>query len=296
MSDVTIKQLAGVLGMSVDKLLTQLDGAGMKFSAPDQVVSSTEKVKLLASCRRTHGKIEKKPRTVRRGRLRSNGKTVSELTVNQGAARGKTVNVEVRQKRTYVKRSTMAEGQDVDPEREDRAEEIAGSQAQAVKARSWPARIRIRRRFEEEAKLRAAEEARSQRRSARALPEWETKPAAAVTTPEVCRQTKERQRSAHKTAEPERVSTGRRTSRTWRGVVAGEPAHKHKPSTARTRCAGRRRRRGRGALFRCGTASFRCRSCASRCGQEETETSGRATARSSGRPHGILQGRWRDGA
>ena len=46
-------------------------------------------------------------------------KTVSELTVNQGAARGKTVNVEVRQKRTYVKRSTMVEGQEVDPERED---------------------------------------------------------------------------------------------------------------------------------------------------------------------------------
>ena len=56
MSDVTIKQLAGVLGMGVDKLITQLSEAGMKFSSPDQVVSSTEKVKLLGFLRRTHGK------------------------------------------------------------------------------------------------------------------------------------------------------------------------------------------------------------------------------------------------
>ena len=59
MSDVTIKQLAGVLGMGVDKLITQLAEAGMKFSSPEQVVSSTEKVKLLGFLRRTHGKTEK---------------------------------------------------------------------------------------------------------------------------------------------------------------------------------------------------------------------------------------------
>ncbi|HEX7769755.1 MAG TPA: translation initiation factor IF-2 N-terminal domain-containing protein, partial [Dokdonella sp.] len=45
MSDVTIKQLAKVLGTPVDKLLSQLGEAGMKFSDPEQVISSTEKVK-----------------------------------------------------------------------------------------------------------------------------------------------------------------------------------------------------------------------------------------------------------
>src|SRR5579863_5219132 len=120
MSDVTIKQLAGVLGMSVDKLITQLDGAGMKFSSPDQVVSSTEKVKLLGFLRRTHGKGENAavedsaPRQVTLKR-----RTVSELTVNQGATRGKTVNVEVRQKRTYIKRSEISPEQQPDAERED---------------------------------------------------------------------------------------------------------------------------------------------------------------------------------
>ena len=89
MSDVTIKQLAGVLGMSVDKLLTQLDGAGMKFSSPDQVVSSTEKVKLLGFLRRTHGKDREQQEDNSPRQITLKRKTVSELTVNQGAARGK---------------------------------------------------------------------------------------------------------------------------------------------------------------------------------------------------------------
>ena len=58
MSDVTIKQLAKVLGTPIDKLLAQLAEAGMKFTNPDQVISSTEKVKLLGFLRRTHGKHE----------------------------------------------------------------------------------------------------------------------------------------------------------------------------------------------------------------------------------------------
>ena len=58
MSDVTVNQLAQVLGMSADRLLAQLSEAGMKFDRADQVVSSTEKVKLLGFLRRTHGKQE----------------------------------------------------------------------------------------------------------------------------------------------------------------------------------------------------------------------------------------------
>ncbi|HST27737.1 MAG TPA: translation initiation factor IF-2 [Rudaea sp.] len=160
MSDVTIKQLAGVLGMSVDKLLVQLDEAGMKFSGPDQVVSSTQKVKLLGFLRRTHGKGEKaaeedtSPRQITLKR-----KSVSELTVNQGAARGKTVAVEVRQKRTYVKRSSVVESQEIDPEREDALKKLQESQARN-QAEQAALKQRDQRRADEEAKLRAAEEAR----------------------------------------------------------------------------------------------------------------------------------------
>jgi translation initiation factor IF-2 len=159
MSDVTIKQLAGVLGMGVDKLLVQLAEAGMKFSSPDQVVSSTEKVKLLGFLRRTHGKVEKEVEDTGPRQITLKRKTVSELTVNQGAARGKTVNVEVRQKRTYVKRSSVSEDQPIDAEREDALKKLAESQLKR-EGEELARKDQERRRLEEETKLRAAEEAR----------------------------------------------------------------------------------------------------------------------------------------
>jgi translation initiation factor IF-2 len=137
MSDVTIKQLAQVLGMPVDKLLTQLGEAGMKFSDQEQVISSTEKVKLLGFLRRTHGKSEaaaevddSAPRQVTLKR-----RTVGELKVAAPGGRGatgaaKTVNVEVRAKRTYVKRSVIAEEASAEPEREDAVRKLQESQQQ----------------------------------------------------------------------------------------------------------------------------------------------------------------------
>jgi len=43
----TIRKLAQLVNTPVEKLLEQLAQAGMKFSGPDQVVTSAEKVKLL---------------------------------------------------------------------------------------------------------------------------------------------------------------------------------------------------------------------------------------------------------
>jgi len=200
MSDVTIKQLAGVLGMSVDKLLTQLDGAGMKFSSPDQVVSSTEKVKLLGFLRRTHGKGEREQENNSPQQITLKRKTVSELTVNQGAARGKTVNVEVRQKRTYVKRSSVADGQDIDPEREDALRKLQESQLKR-EAEENARQEQEKRRQEEEAKMRAAEEAKRAAEEARVRAETESKqPADAAAKPE---KAKEERPAARPAARPE---------------------------------------------------------------------------------------------
>ncbi|MEP7043779.1 MAG: translation initiation factor IF-2 [Dokdonella sp.] len=164
MSDVTIKQLAKVLGTPIDKLLAQLAEAGMKFNDPEQSISSTEKVKLLGFLRRTHGKNEAPveanaaPRQVTLKR-----RTVSEITVvpGQRGASAKTVNVEVRQKRTYVKRSVVDEENQahVDPEREDAIRKLGESQLK----RETEEQIRVdaeRRRQEEDSRVRAAEDAR----------------------------------------------------------------------------------------------------------------------------------------
>ncbi len=165
MSDVTIKQLAKVLGTPVDKLLTQLGEAGMKFSDPDQVISSTEKVKLLGFLRRTHGKKEETPVEASSSprQITLKRRTVSEITVvpGQRGASAKTVNVEVRQKRTYVKRSVVEEETQaqIDPEREDAIRKLGESQ-QKREAEEQQRAEADRRRQEEDAKQRAAEEAR----------------------------------------------------------------------------------------------------------------------------------------
>jgi len=166
MSDVTIKQLALVLGMPVDKLLGQLGEAGMKFSDPEQVISSTEKVKLLGFLRRTHGKGEavvetedSSPRQITLNRRR-----VSELKVATPGGRGatagaaKTVNVEVRGKRTYVKRSVIAEEAGADSERMEATRKLQESQQQ--RELEEQERLEAERRRHEEAEQRAAEKQR----------------------------------------------------------------------------------------------------------------------------------------
>src|SRR5690348_10096139 len=174
MSDVTIKQLAGVLGMTEDKLLTQLAEAGMSFKSPDQVISSTEKVKLLGFLRRTHGKREEarteeaSPRQVTLKRRK-----VSEITVGGGrGANAKTVNIEVRAKRTYVKRSVIAEEANADSEREEARRLLAESQEQREREEAERAE-QDRRRQEEQAKLQAAEEERKRAEEERARAEAE---------------------------------------------------------------------------------------------------------------------------
>ncbi|KQZ74708.1 translation initiation factor IF-2 [Rhodanobacter sp. Root561] len=183
MSDVTIKQLAQVLGMPVDKLLTQLGEAGMKFSDQEQVISSTEKVKLLGFLRRTHGKSEavaevddSAPRQITLKR-----RTVGELKVATPGGRGaaataKTVNVEVRAKRTYVKRSVIAEEASAEPEREDAVRKLQESQQQ--REQEERERIEAEQRRQAEAQQRALDDQQrkaeqEQREAEAAVPEVE---------------------------------------------------------------------------------------------------------------------------
>src|SRR6185437_10749764 len=154
-----------VLGMPVDKLLTQLGEAGMKFSDQEQVISSTEKVKLLGFLRRTHGKSEAAaevddaaPRQITLRR-----RTVGELKVAGSGGRGaaasaKTVNVEVRAKRTYVKRSVIAEEASAEPEREDAVRKQQREQEDRE-------RLDAERRRELEAKQRVLDEQQRQQES-----------------------------------------------------------------------------------------------------------------------------------
>jgi translation initiation factor IF-2 len=106
----TIRKLADLVNAPVEKLLEQLAEAGMRFDGPDQVVTSTEKMKLLGFLRRTHGKADKPaedaaaPKKITLNRSRK-----QELTVGGGKNRA-TVDVLVRKKVTLVKPTEMAGG------------------------------------------------------------------------------------------------------------------------------------------------------------------------------------------
>ena len=104
MSQVTVAQLAEVLGISVDKLITQMGKANIELSSASDTVSNDDKKKLLAHLRSSHGKSESDATAPRKVTLKR--KSMSELRIQGSGPRAstKTVNVEFRKSRTYVKR------------------------------------------------------------------------------------------------------------------------------------------------------------------------------------------------
>ena len=59
MSEVTVKQLAEVLGISLDQLIDQLENAGISIKSADDAISNEDKRQLLAYLRDSHGKDKK---------------------------------------------------------------------------------------------------------------------------------------------------------------------------------------------------------------------------------------------
>lgn len=103
MAQVTVQQLAEVVGASVDRLLTQMGEAGLPHTKAEEAVSDEDKQTLLAYLKRSHGESTKAPKKITLKR-----KTISTLK-SSGSQGKKTVAVEVRKKRTYVKRDQAAE-------------------------------------------------------------------------------------------------------------------------------------------------------------------------------------------
>jgi translation initiation factor IF-2 len=108
MADVTVKQLAQVVGIPVERLLSQLQDAGMTFDDDSQVVNEEQKRTLLSYLNKNKGG-ERDVAQPQRITLRR--KSVSKVQLGNDARKGKTVNIEVRKKRTYVKRSALIEQQ-----------------------------------------------------------------------------------------------------------------------------------------------------------------------------------------
>src|ERR1700734_282937 len=106
MADVTIAQFADVLKVPVDRLIAQLDQAGITVSSPEELISEEAKLELLTHLRRSHGHGGECSAP---SRITLKRKTQSELKLASNQGRARTVNVEVRRKRTYIKRDVLEE-------------------------------------------------------------------------------------------------------------------------------------------------------------------------------------------
>src|SRR5215469_6615034 len=167
MAEVTVSQFAEVLKVPVDRLLVQLDQAGIKVSGPDARITDDAKLELLTHLRRTHGSDDAggdgAPRKITLKR-----KTQSELKLASAQGRARTVNVEVRRTRNYIKRDVLQEQARAQQDELDHRRREAEAAARAENERAENERrererleAENRRRVEEEeARRRAQEDAR----------------------------------------------------------------------------------------------------------------------------------------
>ncbi|KEF30588.1 Translation initiation factor 2 [Marinobacter nitratireducens] len=171
MAEVTVKQLAEDVGAPVDRLLKQIVEAGLTARSAEDSVSSDEKQQLLAYLRKAHGEAEAEPRKITLKR-----KTTTTLK----AGKAKTVNVEVRKRRTYVKRAELQPEPEV-AKPEEPVEEQAAVEApaeEAPKVETGAAEVEAQAPVEPEVKEEApaTEESKSEEKAAEPEPEVAAEP------------------------------------------------------------------------------------------------------------------------
>ncbi|MFW2404816.1 MAG: translation initiation factor IF-2 [Gammaproteobacteria bacterium] len=163
MSEVTITQFAEVLKVPVERLLAQLEEAGIENGGPDSLITDDAKMELLTHLRKAHGRkgedVKASPKKITLKR-----RSQSELRLAGSQGRSRTVNVEVRKKRTYVKRDVLEnaarqEQEAIEAKRVAEEEERLAAQRQAEEAREAKAQ-EARREEEEKARLEREEEER----------------------------------------------------------------------------------------------------------------------------------------
>ena len=109
MSGVTVAQFAETLKVSVERLLVQLEEAGVTSAkAAEDVISDDAKMELLNHLRRSHGQTADKL-SVSPSKITLIRRDKSELKLSGAQGRSRTVNVEVRRKKSYIKRDVLEE-------------------------------------------------------------------------------------------------------------------------------------------------------------------------------------------
>jgi translation initiation factor IF-2 len=209
MASNNVAQFAAELKMPAGVLLEQLQAAGVTKASEDDSLSETDKARLLDHLRKSHGSTDADKR-----KITLTKRHTSEIKQSDATGKARTIQVEVRKKRTFVRRDeTSAENGDAsnhvaeadvdDLELQRREEEarheaeLLEKQAQELKARQEQlereeaerqareaaAEAERRRAEEEAAKKRAAAEAAAREQAQAAKPAQAAQPAAAKAEP-----------------------------------------------------------------------------------------------------------------
>ena len=223
MSDVTVEQFAEVLKVTVDKLLAQLEEAGIRSLGPKDRISEDAKHELLAHLRKAHGKAQDggAPRKITLRR-----KAQSEIKVAAPLGKARMVAVEVRRQRTYIKRDVLEEQARVAQEVIDQQREVESAERAAAEQllRHEVETREQQRREREESERRTAEEASKRQAEEQARREAEQK----------AREQAEKERRAReeKARKPAEDDKGTRYGRQELHIAGGLSA-RHKKGRAR---------------------------------------------------------------
>ena len=209
MAVTTVAQFAAQLNRPTSALLEQLQSAGVAKSSPDDAMTDGDKERLLEFLRTSHGTTP-----TERKKIVLTRKSTSEIKQADASGKARTIQVEVRKKRTFVKRDEAPAAEEgaapavpvIDAEEQARRDAEAASQAaflqrqmedaaerqrqaeaaaqrerEAAEA-AEAARLAAEKAAAEEA-ARAAEQAQAAARAAQAAEQAAAGPAVAAATP-----------------------------------------------------------------------------------------------------------------
>src|SRR3954465_10774409 len=108
MAVTTVAQFAAQLGRPTTALIEQLQSAGVTKKSPDDALTDTDKERLLDFLRTSHGTAG----DAGRKKITLTKKTSTEIKQADASGRARTIQVEVRKKRVFVKRDDAAPAAD----------------------------------------------------------------------------------------------------------------------------------------------------------------------------------------
>ena len=178
MSTITIKAFAEQIGIESEKLVKQLNDAGVKGKTVDDSLRDEEKRQLLDHLRGGASATPAAKSGTSRGKITLNKKTTTEIrqTTKTGVAR--TVQVQTKKRRTFVKREVLAQQE---AERQE-AERLQQEEAERLAAQE---RARIEAEAKEQAEREAIEQAQKEQAEQEALAQAQAEKAAQAAAQEL---------------------------------------------------------------------------------------------------------------